>query len=180
MEKITIPMAAILYKWFLLSCSWVFAGMRPADAAHLHPFYISVTEINHNAKDKTLEISCKMFAEDLEQTLEKNYKTQLDFSAEKDKAAFDKLINDYVSKHLSVAVDGRPVRLTYIGFEQEKESAYGYFQIDNVASLKKLDISNSILFDFTEEEINIVHAVVNGKRQSTKLNYPEKQASFQF
>ncbi len=36
-----------------------------------HPFYVSVTEISHNAKDKTLEISCKLFSSDFETVLEK-------------------------------------------------------------------------------------------------------------
>ena len=30
----------------------------------LHPFFISVTEINHNIKDKSLEVSCKIFTDD--------------------------------------------------------------------------------------------------------------------
>jgi Domain of unknown function (DUF6702) len=39
--------------------------------AHTHPLYISVTEINHNAKDRILEVSCKIFTNDLETVLEK-------------------------------------------------------------------------------------------------------------
>ena len=82
-----MPMATILYKWFLVSGLFFMAGFSkpgatvlhktvPVSAEAFHPFYISITEINHNAKDKTLEISCKMFAEDLEETLNKNYKTK--------------------------------------------------------------------------------------------------------
>lgn len=189
-------MAAILYKWFLVSCFGFLAGPSHSGASvpfadsknfsnvtfknTYHPFYVSVTEINHNAKDKTLEISCKLFAEDLEEILNKNYKTEVDFSLAKDKAAFDKLIPDYISRHFALAVDGKPVKLSYVGFEQDKESAYCYFQVDNVASVKKLDIGNSILYDFNDGQINIMHAVVNGKRHSTKLNYPDKQVSLSF
>ena len=36
-----------------------------------HPLYISVTEINHNSKDKILEVSCKIFTNDFETVLEK-------------------------------------------------------------------------------------------------------------
>jgi hypothetical protein len=145
-----------------------------------HPFYISVTEINHNAKEKTLEISCKMFADDFEQILEKNYKTQLDIASDKDKANFDKLIPDYMNRHLAIAIDGKLVKLTYVGFEKDKESAYCYFQVENVAAPKKLEIFNSILHDFNNTQINIMHVVVNGHRQSTKLDYPNTKASFAF
>ena len=32
----------------------------------LHLVFVSVTEIEHNAKEKTLEISCKIFTDDFE------------------------------------------------------------------------------------------------------------------
>ena len=182
-------MAAILYKWFLvLGLSFMGALPKPGSAAALpqqngfalHPFYISVTEVNHNAQEKTLEISCKLFADDFEETLKKNYKTALDLTSEKDKSALDKFIPDYVSRHLALSVDGRPVKLTNVGFEKDKESAYCYFQVEQVLSLKKLEVSNSILHDYSDGQINIMHVMVNGKRQSTKLDYPAKQASFSF
>ena len=184
-------MATILYKWFLVSGLFFMAGFPkpgatvlhktvPVSAEAFHPFYISITEINHNAKDKTLEISCKMFAEDLEETLNKNYKTEVDLSLAKDKAALDKFIPDYINRHFSLVVDGKAVKLNYVGYEKDKESAYCYFQVDNVATLKRLDVNNSLLHDFNQDQINIVHVVVNGKRQSTKLDFPSKQASFSF
>jgi CRISPR/Cas system endoribonuclease Cas6 (RAMP superfamily) len=145
-----------------------------------HPFYISVTEINHNAKDKTFEISCKMFAEDLEEILEKNYKSTLDISAGKDKAQFDRLIPDYIQKHLNIAVNGKPASLQFVGYETEKESVFCYFQINDVSKPDKVDVTNQILYDFNSSETNIIHLIVNGARQSVKLNYPEKSASFKF
>ena len=188
-------MAGLLFKWLMLTvCGFSPEtqggnGLQPDIPIQIvvsnnlsitgvpHPFYVSVTEINHNAADKTLEISCKMFTEDLEEILEKNNKTILDITVEKDKSAFDKYIPDYVAKNLVISVDGKPVKLSYVGFEREKESVYSYFQIDNISSVKKIDISNSILYDFNENEINIMHVTINGNRKSTKVSFPEKSAS---
>ena len=175
-------MAAVFYKW-LMVCSfmtWGVPGSNQPQNNHLHPFYIAVTEINLNTSDKTLEISCKMFADDLEQIIEKNNHAQLDISADKDKANFNKYIPAYVKTHLGLTIDGKASNLSYIGFEKEKESAYCYFQVENISSLKKLDVFDSLLQDFTSDQINIIHVTVNGKRQSTKLDYPEKNASFSF
>jgi hypothetical protein len=189
--KKSLPMAALFYKWLLVSGFCFLVGLPKGYAYHsdvipfkesrkFHPFYISVTEINHNTKDKTLEISCKLFADDFEEVLKKNYKSILDLTSDKDKSALDKFIPDYINKHLFLTVDGRPVKLSYVGFEKEKESAYCYFQVDNVASVKKLNLTNSILFDYNQNEINIVHVVVGGKRQSTKLENPASDANFGF
>lgn len=174
-------MVTIFYKWLLICAFWAVtgsSGTKPVSTKH--PFYISVTEMNLNTSDKTMEVSCKMFADDLEQILEKNNHTELDISADKDKAKFDSYIPAYIKTHLSVSIDGKLANLSYIGFEKEKESAYCYFQVENVSSLKKIDINNSILQDFTSDQINIIHVMVNGRRQSTKLDYPATNASFSF
>ncbi len=174
-------MAAILYKWFFVFNFLFFVGLSESESSTTkHPFYISVTEINLNSSDKTLEVSCKMFADDLEQTINKNNTSQLDISSQKDQSKFNIYIPAYIKSHLNFSVDGKPANLSYIGFEKDKESAFCYFQVQNISSLKKIDISNSILYDFTKDQINIIHVMVNGKRQSTKLNYPDKNVSFSF
>ena len=53
-------MVSILFKWLLIG-GLVF---KPAPVTY-HPIFVSVTEIEHNNKDKTLEISCKIFTDDL-------------------------------------------------------------------------------------------------------------------
>jgi hypothetical protein len=39
---------------------------------------------------------------------------------------------------------------------------------------------NSILYEAYDKEINLMHVTVGGERKSTRLNYPDKEASFQF
>jgi hypothetical protein len=108
------------------------------------------------------------------------YKTKLDINNEKERAAFDRLIPDYISKRLVLVADGKPLKLSYVGYEKEKESVFCYFEVAGLPSVKALQASNSLLHDFKTEQINIMHISVNGKRQSTKLDYPAREASFQF
>ena len=166
----------------ILSTFFLFGSHAERLTARLapHPFYISVTEINQNTKERSLEISCKFFADDFEQTLDADYHSEADINAAKDKATFDKLIPDYINKHLQLIADGKPVKLNYVGYETEKESAYCYFEVPAVASIKQLDAVNSLLHDFKKEQINIMHVIIDGKRQSTKLDYPDSKASFKF
>jgi hypothetical protein len=177
-------MAPMLYKWLLfsaLSFSSLTGGKPdPASlppAALVHPFYVSVTEVNHSAAEKTLQISIKTFAEDIEKILETNYKTSIDITKESDKATFERLLPDYFTRHIAFTVDGKRMPMQFLGFEKDKESVWCYFQVDQVSSVKKLDIANTILYDFTEDQINIMHVTVGGKRQSTKLNFPERNTS---
>ena len=154
-------------------------GDRPL-ARGAHPLYITVTEINHNAKEKILEVSCKVFTNDLETVLEKVAGAKVDLSAPKDKAASDKLISAYVEKHLRLKVDGKPVQLHFIGSENEADGTWSYFQVNDVPSVKKIDAGDDLLYDGFNQQINIMHVTVGGQRQSTRLDYPEANASFQF
>lgn len=145
-----------------------------------HPLYVSVTEISHNAKDKILEVSCKIFTNDFESVLEKMSGAKVDLSAARDKPASDKLIAGYVERHLRLKVDGRPVQLQYVGSENEEDGTWCYFQVNNVPAVKRIDAVNDLLYDGFSTEINIMHVTVGGQRQSTRLDCPAAAASFQF
>ena len=175
----------------LLSFKWLFVSLLsllsfqpnesdPATHAAFHPFYVSVTEIHHNGTNKALEISCKIFVDDMEETLKKNYKAKVDLSNSQNQEQNNKLIADYISRHLVFVADGKPQKLSYVGYEKESEAVYCYFEVPNVATIKKLDVTNSLLQDYTSDQINIMHVVVNGNRKSYKLDYPNSQASFTF
>jgi hypothetical protein len=145
-----------------------------------HPLYITVTEINHNPKDKILEISCKMFTNDFEAVLEKAAGAKVDLSSAKDKVNSDKLIAGYVERHLRLKVDGRPVQLHFVGSENEEDGTWSYFQVNDMPAVKRIDVTNELLYDGFSQEINIMHVTVGGQRQSTRLDCPAASASFQF
>jgi hypothetical protein len=178
-------MVASFFKWLALSVLVPFMppgnlskSVRPA--SNNHPYYISVVEIDHNPAAKTLEISVKIFTNDFETTLEKAYGTKYDLGHPKDKAAADKTVNDYVQKHLAIRADGRICVANFLGFDKEDEAIFSYYQVDNIPSVKKIDVTDALLHDFSDQQINIIHCTVSGKRQSLKLDYPKKDAQFEF
>lgn len=162
-------MVKLLFKWLLVFFS-------PA----AHPVYISVTEINHNAADKTLEITCKFFTDDFEQVLTKKAGAVISITKPKDKAALDQVIADYILERLSLKTDGRPVQLSFLGFEKEEDVTYCYLQAGQAAAPQKVEASNTLLHDLNSNQINIMHVIVNGKRISTKLDFPKSGAVFEF
>jgi hypothetical protein len=168
-------MAASVYKWFVLP---LFATVLLS--AVPHPFHVTVEEMNHNAQDKTLEISCKIFTDDFEKTLAKNYNSKVDLTNPPNKAAMDSLVKRYIFAHLSLKVNGKPVNLVYVGFETDKEASYGYVEVDNVPAVSRVEITNSLMYDQFDDQVNIMHVIVGGKRQSTKLSYPDKEVTVSF
>lgn len=177
-------MASSIYKWLVLPLlALTFCSGSPSKT---HPFHVSVVEITHNATDKTLEISCKIFTDDFEKVLTKNYppdangKTKIDLINPTDRKAMDTLVKKYIKAHLSISADGKAVSFSYVGFEHESEAIYGYVQVDNIATVKKVDVTDKLMHDMFDDQINLIHVIVGGERKSTKLDYPNTAASFSF
>jgi hypothetical protein len=162
-------MAATLFKWLI-----PFLFFVP------HPLHLSTTEINHNAKEKTLEISCRIFTDDFETALTNQFKTKVDLSDEKLQVAMDSLVAKYIRNHVQLQADDKPVGYTYLGFEKDSEAVFIYLEAGNIASVKKLEVLDSILHDLYKDQGNILHIKVAGERKSIKLDYPDKQAVFNF
>jgi hypothetical protein len=177
-------MALLMYKWLLMVATFFNFYLIPGETFNkeklVHPFYVSVTEINHNNKEKTLEISCKIFTDDLEATLNRNYNARIDFFSGKTDEQAQNLLSDYMNKHFLIMVDGKPVKAELLGFERESEAIWSYYQVNDITSVKKMQVRNSILYDSHKEQINLMHVTVNGVRKSTKLNYPDIMADFNY
>ena len=146
----------------------------------LHPFFVSVIQIDQNTKEKSLEISVRIFTEDFEATLKKYGNTKLDLIHPTDKAASNKLVNSYLQSKLQLRVDGKPVTMHYIGYEQRLESIWVYLEVDNIATLKKLDVTCNLLYEFEQKQTNILHIKANGSDKSFKLDNPKNSTSFEF
>ncbi len=147
---------------------------------NVHPLHVSVTEINHNSNEKTLEITCKLFTDDFERVLVQNYKTKVDLINPPDRAAMDKLVSDFVQKHVLIKLENKSIQLSYLGYERDVEAVYSYFQVENISAVKKLEVNNTILHEMFTDQINMMHIMVGGKRKSFKLDYPEKEVVITF
>jgi len=171
-------MAASLYKWLFIPVVGIILSASTPFIPH--PFHVSVTEINHNATDKTLEISCKIFTDDFEKILAKNYKTKVDLGKAEIKNAMDSLVKKYVLSHFSLRADNKAVKYSYLGFEIDNEATFAYIEIESIPSVANISIGNTILYDQFDDQINIMHVIVGGKRKSNKLVYPDKEVNFSF
>lgn len=178
-------MAIELYKWLLVpvfSFS-LFTNEQKADISGnktVHPLHLATVEIDHNATDKTLEITCKTFWDDFESILSKKNGSKVDLVSGKDTAGNNKKIFEYIKSHLQITIDGKPVQMSFVGYEKEDVVVYSYLQVDNISSVKKVSIVNSIMHDMFDDQVEIIHMIVNGNRKSTKLDYPAKNAEFSF
>jgi hypothetical protein len=146
----------------------------------LHPFYVSVTEIRHDAASNELQVSCRIFSDDLENVLKKQSKQSVDIIHPVNRTQTDSLVAGYLNKHLFLTIDGKAVRLHYIGYKIEEEAAWCFLEAENLPRFKKIHVKDDILYTEHPNQINMIHVILNGERKSTKLDNPKADADIVF
>ena len=143
-------------------------------AKPIHPYHVGSVEINYNAKTKTFEISAKFFLDDLENSLNAKYNKTLHFGEEKSKAGLDQVLENYFAEYFKLKSNNKFLKINYLGFEEDKESVNVYLESEATEMPKKVETAVSLLYSFFDDQMNIVHIIVNGERKSSKLNYPDR------
>lgn len=146
----------------------------------VHPFYVSITSVDYNQHARRLEISSRVFYDDLEAALKNGRNLKIDLIKPVDKSATDSLLAAYFSNHFRLSVNGKSVQVRYVGYEIEEDVAWCFLEATDIASVERLHINNSILFDHFPKQSNILHVTAYGKRQSTKLDNPDRTVVFEW
>lgn len=136
----------------------------------LHPIHISVSEINYSEKDKALQITTRIYIDDLELSVRTQRNEQeLDLIDPKNGLTTEKMVNEYVAKHLSVKLDGKLQKLTFLGMEREDPALICYIEIENVKKFKTLEVRNDIIMETHDDQSNLVHVTYKGTTKSMRL-----------
>ena len=164
----------------LLICYLILGTVKPVmvnlkGSADRHPLHLSSTEVNYNSKSSTVEISCRIFTDDFEDLLAKTYKVKPDLSAAARHKEMEVLVGKYMAAHFKLSANGKPLKINFLGFENDKEAVIVYQESARITGLRKIEITSTVLYDHFDDQTNIFHVTFNGKRKSSKLTYPENK-----
>jgi len=162
----------------ILSVIYLLPGGNLNVSALRHPLHVSTTDINLSTTSGNAEIICTLFADDFESAISKEYGLTADLSNPALHTQMDELVKKYIFNHIRISNNSKPVGLTYLGFEKDRESVNVYLESHKTVFTQKIDINVSILHTIFTDQMNIIHFTVKGNRQSTKLDYPKRQISF--
>ncbi|WP_312078326.1 DUF6702 family protein [Chryseobacterium sp.] len=139
-----------------------------------HPYHVGSVEINHNEKSKTFEITGRFFMDDLENALGKKFGKPFHFNDPKYKTQLNEALKNYSAEYFKLKSDGNFVKINFVGYEEDHESVNIYLESESVAKPKKVEAAVSFLYNYFDDQINIVHLIVGGNRKSEKLSYPNR------
>jgi hypothetical protein len=147
--------------------------------AFKHPFYLGVTDLRYNAKEKALQGTVRLFTNDLEEALKNRLNQPVDLINPKDTAQAEQWLKDYLSAHLSLVVNGKPLPFRLLGYENEQEATWMYIEATACPDPRTLSIRNTLLYTI-RDQMNIIHLEIRDKKKSLKLNNPDAEAVFTF
>lgn len=136
----------------------------------LHPLHLSVVDVHHNTQNRSLEITQRIFADDLEDALRQFTGGKVDVLNPPDPEQLKKIIGDYTLKNFSLYLNDKAARLNYLGYEQEEDAIWVYFEVSKVADFRSIEVTNTVLFEMFDDQTNLINIKKDGKIRSLKLD----------
>jgi len=135
----------------------------------LHPYHVSVCDVEFSSVNKALQITHHIFLDDFEEALTQYGGNSLDIINPASKLERDALIKKYIMENFEVFVNGKIKEGEYLGHELEDDAIYCYINVPGVKKIKEIKITNSILMSKFEDQVNLVHINYQQKVRSMKL-----------
>ncbi len=170
---------SVLFLVLLVGFAFVEASSKAGEKA-LHPFYVSVGRIAHDRESKSIQITFKIFTDDLTRALEKKGAKDLRLGTPEENEKAGTYIHRYLQQQFSLKVNGKEKKLAYVGKEVEVNATWCYLEVKDIPEVRELAFDCTILTELYDSQSNIVHTEVNGQKKSARLDKERTAESFQY
>jgi len=137
-----------------------------------HKFYVSVTNVVYAEKDDALQITSRIFIDDLEAVFKERYDFNGKLSVDDESPESSEYLQKYLRAKFQLSVNGKLKPFEYIGKKYDNDVVIVYLEIPkiNLPELKSIEITNEILTDIYDEQQNIVHCKISDLKKSYVLS----------
>ncbi len=137
----------------------------------LHPFHVSTTELNIDQEQQLLKITLSVFADDLEDAVNKQLGTNaLDIlNHNKYKDQVDN-VAIYTYDKLYFEIDNQIIKPTFLGYGIEESMCFIFLELNLPKDLEQTKIYNTILYELFGDQENLVHIFQDKQNTTHKLN----------
>lgn len=135
-----------------------------------HPIHVSITEVEHNEKSKALQMTLRIFIDDLETSIRKSVnQPELDLLNPGTGKTTDQLVKEYLSDKFIVRVDKKLGKQNFLGHEIEGPAIICYIEIENIKKFNSLEFTNRVILETHEDQSNLINVNFQSKVKSLRL-----------
>ncbi len=145
-----------------------------------HNAFATLTEIEWNKSDGSLEVIMQIHAELLEARVSVDNGSRLSFLNPEHFDLLESGTAPLIRDHLQITVNGNPVELTFLGIEYRDQEVFIYLESDLPRPPENMEVMNSLLIDRLPGQINSVIAMVKGQRLAGDITSSGEPLEFEF
>lgn len=137
----------------------------------VHKYYISVTNIAYSAKDEAIQITSRVFIDDMNMVLEERYGVKAAFDSENETDIANEYLEKYFKTKFVIGINGAVKKYEFLGKKYEDDLMICYLEVSDIKlqELKSIEVQNKILMDLFTEQQNMVHFKLKGQKKSIIL-----------
>ncbi|WP_241077770.1 DUF6702 family protein [Flavimarina sp. Hel_I_48] len=141
-----------------------------------HKFYLSVTQVDFIPKEQSVQVTTRLFYDDLEKALQERFDSGIKVEKSYDQKKLDTYINKYIQQKLKITINKEQVKMNYLGHKDENDYVVCFIEIKDINTIKSMEIENTLLMDVFPAQKNVVHAQVGETRKSFMLTASKDSA----
>lgn len=122
----------------------------------IHRYYVAIYQIDFVPDKKRIEITARIFMDDLNLALEKEFKSKIQLGEKTETAQDVVFLQKYLNKHLKVSIDGKEQTVFFFSKEIENNIVIVYLKINDIKKFKTFKIYNNALLEVYSEQQNII------------------------
>ena len=132
----------------------------------VHKYYVSVTQIDFLPEKQAVQITSRIFIDDFEKLLRTRYDEKITLATKNESPTTDSYIEKYLNEKLKLKINNKDVTMTFLGKEYDTDIVKCYLEIENIKTIKTIEISNKVLFDIFSDQQNIIKTKINSQQKS--------------
>jgi len=145
-----------------------------------HKFYVGVFQIDYFKEKKAVQITARLFIDDLEKALYKKHNKHFYLTTKDEISDANTYIDGYLSEKLKIKINNKVQTLQFLSKEQENNIVICYLKINFKENMKELDIYNTILTDIFKGQQNLVHLNINGNKKTILFTNTETNQKLKY
>lgn len=137
--------------------------VAPVARPRVHPLHTTLTQLTYSPADRTVQVSVRTFADDFRAAVTRYVSAE----SNADAAASDSAAFAYLAAAITLTDRrGRRLALAWCGISRTGDLLWLCLRAPVPGGLDGLQVHIRLLFELYEDEINIVQASYQGKRES--------------
>ena len=145
-----------------------------------HKFYVGVFQIDYIKEKKAVQITARLFIDDLEKALFKKFNKHFYITTKDEVVDTNAYIAKYLDEKLKMKINNKIQSIQFLTKEQEDNIVICYLKINFKDNIKDLEITNNVLSDIFNEQQNLVHLNINGNKKTILFTNTETNQKLKY